>query len=119
MALSPKDREKIIEEETLRYETRAGLAKQACGGHGRHRPGRWFFGLACFLLGIAVHALICHHGCGYGYGARGCSMDGGMMPGRHCMMGQGGPMGGPMEGGMMAPAEAAPAAPAPAAKAKK
>ena len=37
MALSPKERENIIEEETLRFETRRNLHKKACAA----RPVRW------------------------------------------------------------------------------
>ena len=50
MALSPKEREKIIEEETLRFETRMNLHKKACA----ERPVRWPW----VLLGIAAVLLL-------------------------------------------------------------
>ena len=100
MALSPKEREQIVEEETLRFETRQGLHAAKCArGHGR-RFG-WLCLLAFFALGYAVH----------GIRGRGCPFDGGscrwhegMIPG-HCLYGSAAP-GGPDSGG-------APALPAP------
>jgi hypothetical protein len=57
VALSPKERERIIEEETLRFETRRNLHKKACA----ERPVRWPW----ILLGLAlVFGLWCHIFCG-------------------------------------------------------
>jgi hypothetical protein len=53
VALSPKDRERIIEEETLRYETRQNLCKKHCA----ERPVRWPW----VLLGIALVYLLWAH----------------------------------------------------------
>jgi hypothetical protein len=53
VALSPKERERIIEEETLRYETRQNLCKKSCAG----RPVRWPW----ILLGIALVAMLWSH----------------------------------------------------------
>lgn len=78
MALTPKEREKIIEEETLRYETRQALHEAACG---RHRPNRWLWWLAA--AGLAYFAY-CHFVCGdsmschHGYGMGGPA-------GKHCL----------------------------------
>ena len=75
MALTPKEREKIIEEETLRYETRKNL----CGNHGS--KWRWLWRLVGILFLISLLGRVfCGHGaCGYrgmnGYG-------------HHCTMGQ-------------------------------
>jgi hypothetical protein len=78
MALSPKEREKIIEEETLRFETRRNLHSARCArGHGR-RFG-WLWLLAFFALGYAVHGL-CRRACPW--------EQGGMFPG-HCVYGAG------------------------------
>jgi hypothetical protein len=56
VALSPKERERIIEEETLRYETRQNLCKKHCSG----RPVRWPW----VILGIVlVYALWAHIFC--------------------------------------------------------
>ena len=62
MALSPKERENIIEEETLRYETRRNLCKKACA----ERPVRWPW---VVLGAILVYALWAHIFCG----SNGCS----------------------------------------------
>ena len=72
MALSPKDRERIIEEETLRYETRQNLCKKSCAA----RPVRWPWVVLGALL---VYALWAHIFCG---GAS-CSYGGGMAA-HHC-----------------------------------
>ncbi|HTA16784.1 MAG TPA: hypothetical protein VK786_03475 [bacterium] len=73
MALSPKERESIVEEETLRFETRQNLHSARCSrGHGRRFGWPWL--LAFFILGYAVHGL-----CG-----RACPWEGGMLSG-HCM----------------------------------
>lgn len=83
MALSPKEREKIIEEETLKFETRKNLHAQSGGCHRGH--GRWLWYLVFFVLGMAAHGLL-RHCCSWGAG---CHWDGaGMAPGHHCMMGQ-------------------------------
>lgn len=80
MALSPKERERITEEETLRHEIRLGFhSKSSCHGRGR----RWLWLAAFFLLGYAFRGLAdraCHRFCPY-------EALGGM-PG-HCMMGMG------------------------------
>lgn len=76
MALSPKEREKIIEEETLRYETRQNLHKQYCAG----RPVRWPW----IVLGaLLVYALWAHIFCG-GQGCDYRHMGGGMSGGHKC-----------------------------------
>jgi hypothetical protein len=59
MALTPKEREKIIEEETLRFETRQNLHAEACAKHPRR--GRWLWVLGAVLLGWALY---CHFMCG-------------------------------------------------------
>ena len=95
MALTPKEREKIIEDETLRFETRKNLHGQACANHPRR--GRWLWVLGAVLLGWALY---CHFVCG---GAS-CLRRPGMMEGRHCQM-HGEMMGGPE--GAPAPVEPA------------
>jgi hypothetical protein len=59
VSLSPKERERIIEEETLRYETRRNLHKKACA----ERPVRWPWVVLGALL---VYALWAHIFCGSG-----------------------------------------------------
>jgi hypothetical protein len=54
VALSPKERERIIEEETLRYETRRNLHKKACA----ERPVRWPWVLLGALLVYGLWAYI-------------------------------------------------------------
>jgi hypothetical protein len=77
MALSPKERERIIEEERLRYETRHALHREYCA---RHRHSRWLWWLAAIVLACLVYR---HWRCGgmrypyYGQGA-------GMMAGERC-----------------------------------
>ncbi len=66
MALSPKDRERIIEEETLRYKTRQDLHAQACASHPRR--GRW---LRWVAGAIFIYALWCWMACGAGMGGWG------------------------------------------------
>ncbi len=69
MALSPKERENIVEEETLRFQTRAGLGAPPRGGC---RGRLWLWCLAFFVLGYAVHGLClrgaCHEPCPYAMG---------------------------------------------------
>jgi hypothetical protein len=69
VALTPKERERIIEEETLRYETRRNLMHQYCSS----RPRRWPW----VLLGLALVWLLYSHifcgGMGCGYGSSGCA----------------------------------------------
>lgn len=67
MALSDQERERIIEEERVRWETRRLLLEQshdhrACRTGRRHRAGRFFFG-ALLIGGIAFLATACgrHH----------------------------------------------------------
>jgi len=64
MALTPKEREKIIEEEQLRFETRQTLAREHCA---KHRPNRWLWRLAFLAL---IAAVVCHFACG---GGRACA----------------------------------------------
>jgi hypothetical protein len=83
MALSPKEREKIIEEERLRYETRQALHAEACAKHPRR--GRWLWWLAAGLLAYAAWCWIAcgggsclrggaegHAGCKHGQAKAGC-----------------------------------------------
>jgi hypothetical protein len=60
MALSAKERERIIEEEQLRFETRQSLAREHCG---KHRPSRWLWWIAGIVILCAVFA---HRHCGDG-----------------------------------------------------
>ena len=77
MALSPKEREKIVEEETLRFETRQNLHSARCSrSHGR-RFG-WLWLLAFFILGYAVHGL-CSRACPWEGGGH-CMYAAGMTP---------------------------------------
>ena len=87
MALNPKDRERIIEEETLRYETRRKLEMEHCGtkhGYGSHRWGFWKV-LFTVLIILCVVKCISHghgkgcwgHGSGYGYNGCYDQMQGG------------------------------------------
>lgn len=62
MALSPKEREKIIEEEKLRYETRQALHAEACAKHPRR--GRWLWWLAAGILAYAAYS---YFACGRGW----------------------------------------------------
>ena len=79
MALTAKERERIIEEETLRFETRQNLHRAACG---QHRSGRrWLWWIAAAVLAYAVwchfacgDSMSCHHGFGMGGPA-----------GKHCL----------------------------------
>jgi hypothetical protein len=86
MALSPKDREQIIDDETLRHEIRRNLHAQACAQRGGR--GRWLWFAAFFALGYAAHALSCG-ACPWGRASCGMGGPGAMMPGHHCMMGEG------------------------------
>ena len=76
MALSAKERERIIEEEQLRYETRQTLHREACA---KHRPNRWLWWLAVAAVAYVVY---CFAFCG---GAR-CPMGyhGSWMHGAKC-----------------------------------
>lgn len=77
MALSPKERERIIEEETLRFTTRRDLQAQACASHPRR--GRWLWVLALALLALVLWhhgrccrmGMACHGGIGM-MGMEGC-----------------------------------------------
>jgi hypothetical protein len=62
MALSAKERERIIEEERLRFETKQALWAEHCARHPRRH--RWLWALGAVLLVLAVWH---HHACG-GYG---------------------------------------------------
>jgi hypothetical protein len=75
VALSPKERERIIEEETLRYETRQNLCRKQCAG----RPVRWPWVILGFILVYALWAHIFCRGasCSFGhYGMSGHSCTG-------------------------------------------
>ena len=78
MALTPKERARIIEEETLRFETRQALHHAACS---QHRPRRWLWRIAIVVLVLAAWM---HFFCG-GFGS--CRHGEGMMgaPGHHCL----------------------------------
>jgi hypothetical protein len=78
MALSPKEREQIIEEETLRFETRQGLGGKHCSSRPCGGGGRWLWLVAGLALGYALHGVL---GC---CGGHACSMEG---MGHHCTMG--------------------------------
>ncbi|MGH7441985.1 MAG: hypothetical protein ACREKE_04845 [bacterium] len=104
MPLSPKERDHIVEEESLRFETRRNLhAQTPC----RRGCGRiWLWCLAFFILGYAVHGLCTR------VGSRYCPYEGmGFAPG-HCIYGQNGamPQGGDADSGQSGtPSQAAPA----------
>jgi hypothetical protein len=84
MALSPKEREQIVEEETLRHETRRNLHAQACAQRGGR--GRWLWYVAFFALGFAAHGL-CDRACPWSHAACAWDAAGAMAPGHHCMLG--------------------------------
>lgn len=69
MALSAKEREKIVEEETLRYETRRDLHKGRSCTKGSCRRGR------CSWLWILAAAILAYAAWSYAFCGRG---------GRHC-----------------------------------
>ena len=64
MALSPKERENIIEEESLRFETRRNLQKKSCA----ERPVRWPWVILGLLLvyGLWSHIFCRSYGMGHG-----------------------------------------------------
>jgi hypothetical protein len=105
MALSPKDQERIIEEEKLRFKIRQDLRAQACAEHPRR--GRWLWVLALVLLGWVLlhHSRFCGRGC-----MTGMACQHGMMMGASCAR----------HGWMVPPADGQdePAPPAPDAAAK-
>lgn len=74
MALSPKERERIIEEEQLRYETRQALHREHCA---KNRPSRWLWWVAAIVLAALAY---CHFACGSGS----CAWGGHGMKGKHC-----------------------------------
>lgn len=88
MALSPKDQERIIEEEKLRFKVRQDLHAQSCAQHPRR--GRWLWVLALVALGLVLW----HHACRYDRGCPWAGRGGMMAPG--CM--HGGMMMPPMDG---------------------
>jgi hypothetical protein len=100
MALSEKEKQRIIEEEELRFETRKRLKSESgcsCGGHHGcchgHRRGWFWTILIVVALAFAVKCMIfCHGGM--------CRMDRGPW-GPGCRMG--GPQA-PVEPGSEAPA---------------
>lgn len=55
MALSNDERERIIEAETLKFETRRNLRLQWKAGATAGRGALWLWCLAFFLLGYALH----------------------------------------------------------------
>jgi len=117
MALSEEQKQNIIEEETLRAETRRNISQGGCckgGEHGHGRCcGKWGWIVAAILAVLLIMSHCCHHrGCGP-MGMRGCMMGG---PGMAMEQGGGMPPHCKMMGGMGA--EQAPAA-AEAPKAKK
>jgi hypothetical protein len=71
VALSAKERERIIEEETLRFETRRNLHKKSCA----ERPVRWPWIILGILLVYGLWSHIFHR-------SESCSM--GMMNFHHC-----------------------------------
>lgn len=77
MALTPKERARIIEEEQLRFETRQTLHRESCA---QHRPRRWLWRIAIVVLLLAAW---CHFSCG-GFAAchRGAWMG---ANGHHCL----------------------------------
>lgn len=82
MALTPKERAKIVEEETLRYETRQALHTEACAKHPRRR--RWLWWLAALVLAYAAYS---YFACGRGW----CrSWGASCKAGAHGMMGHAG-----------------------------
>ena len=84
MALSPKEKARIIEEEQLRFKVRQDLHAQACAQHPRR--GRWLWAVALLVLAAALwmHGRCCNYGgpfaCHSGMGHMACPMHGGMMP---------------------------------------
>jgi hypothetical protein len=83
MALSPKEKARIIEEEQLRFKVRQDLHAQACAQHPRR--GRWLWAVALLVLAAALwmHGRCCSYGgfaCHNGMGRMVCPMHGGMMP---------------------------------------
>lgn len=114
MALSPTEKERIIEEETLRFETQNNLKMSKCRGgrcHGSgcHRCRPLFWVLAAVLVFGCFHFMNRHHGwrgCERGYGQERAWDGDGRGPGM---------MDGPGDRDERAPAEQK----APAAEAKK
>lgn len=78
MALTPKERERIVEEEKLRYETRQTLHRESCA---KHKPSRKLWWIGAIVLGYLAY---CHFVCGDVSCAWG--KHGGMMNGKHCTM---------------------------------
>lgn len=76
MALSAKERERIIEEERLRFETKQALWAEHCARHPRRH--RWLWAVAALVVGYLVW---CHFACG---GVSTCHRDGMGMTGHKC-----------------------------------
>jgi hypothetical protein len=76
MALSAKERERIIEEEQLRYETRQTLHREHCA---KNRPSRWLWRIAIIAVAYFVlsYAFCGGARCPMGYGYHGGWMHGG------------------------------------------
>jgi hypothetical protein len=96
MSLSPNEREKFIEEERLRFESRQALHAEACAKHPRRGRWLWWVGVAVLAYGTWTFFAcgprgFCHYGhpgCVYGMGY-GAGMGPGMMGmgGRPCLHG--------------------------------
>lgn len=82
MALSPKDREKIVEEEKLRYETRRTLDREYCA---KHKSYRWLWWLVVAAIAYCAYCfMVCGGGsCMMGHGS-GCEHG----KAKHCQHGQ-------------------------------
>jgi hypothetical protein len=71
MALSQKEKDRIIEEEQVRFEAKQALWAEHCAKHPRR--GRWLWVVAVAVLG---YALWCHLACGQGSCRHGVGMGG-------------------------------------------
>ena len=67
MALNEKERQRIIEEETLRAETRQNLMQGMCS---RHRCGRCYFGY-WLIVALLIAGVVCSYGRHERYESRG------------------------------------------------
>ena len=84
MGLSPKEQDRIIEEEKLRFKVRQDLHAQACAQHPCR--GRWLWVLALLVLAwvLWMHGRCCPFGAyschGMGRAGVGCPYHGSMLP---------------------------------------